>query len=301
MKNTATVFNIQRFSVHDGPGIRTTVFIKGCPLRCLWCHNPEAYQTKPVIMLNASKCIGCGDCVSACKAGLHSFDEEKHLIDRDKCTLCAECVNACIGALTLCGKEMSADEVLAEVIRDRSFYENSGGGMTLSGGEPLAHADFSRELLKGAKEAEISTAVETSGFAPRESLDKIIPYTDLFLFDFKECDEERHRLYTGASGIPILENLRYLDALGKRIVLRCPIIPGYNDRPEHLKAIGTLAEELRSVERVDIEPYHPLGISKSEAIGQAPAVKITSLPRPETISEWISEVQKYTTKTVVKS
>jgi pyruvate formate lyase activating enzyme len=173
--------------------------------------------------------------------------------------------------------------------------------MTLSGGEPLAHASFSGELLRLAREAGISTAVETSGFAPRESLDKIIPYTDIFLYDFKESDEQRHIAYTGVSSVPILSNLRYLSSLGKRIVLRCPIIPGYNDRPEHFRAIGTLAQELDSIERVDVEPYHPLGISKCESIGRSPTVTIATLPSAESISEWIAEVKKHTTKQVLKS
>lgn len=296
----AVIFDIQRFSVNDGPGIRTTVFLKGCPLRCLWCHNPESHSPNAEIMLNANKCIGCGDCVAACKQGLHSFDGQSHLIDRAGCTLCTACVSACAGAITVVGKRMSAYEVMSTVLRDRSFYDNSGGGLTLSGGEPLMHSEFALALLRAAREEGISTAIETSGFAKIETIEAVAPYVDLFLFDFKECNSQRHFSYTGVGNERILENLRRLDALGARIVLRCPIIPGYNDRAEHFYAIASLAEELSSVMWVEIMPYHPLGISKSESLGREYPVKLDSSPKPEVVAEWINAISAHTDKPVKK-
>ncbi|MBE6634842.1 MAG: glycyl-radical enzyme activating protein [Ruminococcaceae bacterium] len=297
-----TVFDIQRFSVHDGPGIRTTVFLKGCPLNCIWCHNPESKSPAPQMLLHTKHCIGCGECISACDLGLHSFDEESnHHIQRENCIFCRKCEAVCTGAIEICGKEMSADEVIDTVMRDFSFYKNSGGGMTLSGGEPLMQADFSLRLLMLAKEKGLNTAMETSGMAKWESIQSVIPYTDLFLWDYKETCPERHKQYTGATNALILENLRRLNDSGGRIVLRCPIIPGYNDREDHFQAVGKLAEELEGVIRVDIEPYHPLGKSKAEALGKDYPLGDLSFPEKETVMEWVAAVSRHTSKPVVKS
>ena len=300
---TGKIFDIQRFSVHDGPGIRTTVFLKGCPLSCLWCHNPESKSAKSEIMLHGKKCIGCLECVRACELGLHSFTEEgEHLIRRSECTLCTKCAQACVGAIEICGKDNSAEAIIETVLKDRDFYKNSGGGMTLSGGEPLMQPEFAKELLSLAKAEGINTAIETSGYASFDAIEAIIPYTDLFLWDVKETDCERHKLYTGVSNERILENLRRLSAAGASIVLRCPIIPGYNDREEHLLAIGRLAEELDGVIRVDIEPYHPLGKSKALSVGKEyPIDDSVKSPDKDKIAEWIAKVSSVTSKKVVKS
>ncbi len=298
----AIVFDMQRFSVHDGPGIRTTVFIKGCPLNCLWCHNPESKSKHPEIMLTESKCIGCGECVNVCPQSAHSFDEsKKHVVNRENCISCGKCEAECVGAISMCGKEMTAEEVLATVIRDKSFYENSGGGMTVSGGEPLFSHDFTYELLKAAKGAKLNTAIETSGFAKWDKIECILPYVDLFLFDYKETNPEKHKEYTGVSNELILANLEKLNAAGAKVVLRCPIIPGYNDRDDHFRAIGALADRLDCITRVDVEPYHPLGRSKCDGLGIDYPLGTLSFPEKDVVSSWIEKIQSYTSKQVLKS
>ena len=303
MKNTvATVFDIQRFSVHDGPGIRTTVFLKGCPLNCLWCHNPESKTKAPELMLHATTCVGCGECVGACENKLHSFVENEHIIDRNKCSVCGKCADSCVfGALVVSGKTMSAEEVLSEVMRDKSFYDNSGGGVTVSGGEPLMQADFCCELFSSAKEQGISTAVETSGFGRWENIERLSECVDYFLWDYKETSPERHREYTGVDNALILENLAKLDALGAKIVLRCPIIPGLNDRDEHFLGIAEVANKHKSILRVEIEPYHSLGKSKAFAIGKDyPLAELKSATKADA-KRWADEVAKYTDREVIVS
>lgn len=193
------VFNIQKFCLQDGPGIRTTVFLKGCPLHCAWCHNPESHSEKSCVLYDKEKCVGCGKCGETCQNGAHAFTTE-HTVDREKCITCGACVKACDNdALELVGKEMSVDEVLSEVLKDRAFYENSGGGLTLSGGEPLLQFDFSYEVLRQARLNGINTCVETCGFTSTEKITKIAQVTDVFLYDWKLTDDELHKRYTGVS------------------------------------------------------------------------------------------------------
>jgi len=296
------VFNIQKFSINDGPGIRTTVFLKGCMLRCLWCHNPESNHPGPQLMFHPAKCIGCGSCLSSCPNGLHTMgDGGEHLIDRAHCVGCGICADHCIGALEIAGKEMTTEEILEEVMKDKPFYDNSGGGMTVSGGEPLMHPAFTLSLLKGAKELGLHTCIETCGYASWEHIRALIPYVDIFLWDVKETDSSLHKQYTGVENHLILDNLRNLDKEGASIVLRCPIIPGYNDREDHLKAIGLLAEELEHVVRVDVEPYHPLGKSKSESLGKTYALSDLTFPEESTVSSWIACIASVTQKPVKKA
>lgn len=301
-EKNAVVFDVQRFSLNDGPGIRTIVFLKGCPLNCIWCHNPESKSQRSELMLYPTKCIGCGDCVSSCPEGLHSFGENgQHIIAREKCRRCGVCESACAGAIKLCGKPMSVDEALHQVMKDSVFYANSGGGLTISGGEPLMQADFTQALLKSAKERGIHTAIETSGYAKWDVIESLADYVDLFLWDVKETDSKRHKQYTGVDNALILSNLHRLNDLGATVVLRCPIIPGYNDRKEHLEAIGKMAEELSCVERVDIEPYHPLGKSKAEALGRDYPLDDLTFPSDEAVKSWCETVARLTTKPVAKS
>lgn len=296
------IYNIQKFCINDGPGIRTTVFLKGCMLNCLWCHNPESKSPKKQLMLHSGRCIGCGKCIAACPENLHSFSESgEHCIERERCTACGKCVEICTGALELVGREVSVEEILKEVMRDALFYKNSGGGITLSGGEPLMQPEFTLALLKAAKEKGLHTCIETCGFAKWEQIETLIPYVDIFLWDYKECDPARHKAYTGVSADVILENLHRLNEAGASVILRCPIIPGYNDREEHFAAIAQLAEELSSVICVDIEPYHPLGKPKSESLGETYALDALTFPTDETVEYWINTISKNTTKPVRKA
>ena len=296
------VFNIQKFSIHDGPGIRTTVFLKGCMLHCLWCHNPESQATKKELMLYKDRCVGCGSCLVACPQKLHSVTPEgAHLIDRGSCVGCGLCADSCVGALELVGREMTAEEVLTEVMKDEAFYRNSGGGMTLSGGEPLMQPGFTRELLKSAKDKGLHTCIETCGYSAWENVEALLPYVDLFLWDVKETDSQLHREFTGVSNARILENLRKLNAAGAKIILRCPVVPGFNDRKDHFVGIAALAEELENVLRVDVEPYHPLGKSKSQSLGRRYELEELTFPAEEMVAQWVSAIAENTTKPVVKS
>lgn len=265
------IFNIQHFSINDGPGIRTTVFFKGCPLRCIWCHNPESYRSQPQLMYLADKCVGCGRCASACKNAAHKFDNGVHTVDHTFCTACGRCAEACVyNALEIVGREYSVDEVLENVLRDRKFYVTSGGGITLSGGEPFMQFNFMLSLLKKSKEAGLHVCIETSGHTQPDNIKLAAEYTDIFLYDFKESTPELHREFTGADNTLILNNLALLDRLGKNIILRCPIIPGLNLRDEHLTAIIKTANKYLSIYEIDIEGYHPLGISKNSRLGYTP-------------------------------
>lgn len=296
------VFNIQRFSVNDGPGIRTTVFLKGCMLNCLWCHNPESKSPKPQLMFHETKCIGCGNCMKVCPRGLHKVGEAgEHVIDRETCVACGVCEEHCVGALEIAGKEMTVEEILQEVMKDALFYENSGGGMTVSGGDPLLSPGFTLELFKAAKERGLHTAIETCGHAKWEDVEALIPYVDLFLWDVKESDPLRHKEYTGVSNERILSNLKKLSEAGAAIVLRCPLIPGLNDREEHLRAIGNLAETLEGVLRVDVEPYHPLGKSKSESLGKEYPLGDMSFTDEEVVKKWMEVIGEVTKKPIQKA
>ena len=291
------VFDIQRFCVNDGPGIRTTIFLKGCNLNCIWCHNPESKSIKKELMFHPNKCIGCLKCTSVCD--LHHIEEGIHEIDRQKCIGCGLCVNECVGALEFCGKEMKVEEIIEIALKDKDFYLNSGGGITISGGEPLLNIEFTKELLMEAKKYSLHTAIETCGYASWDDILKIIPYVDLFLWDIKETNTNLHKKYTGVNNELIIENLFKLNELGKEIVLRCPIIPSLNDREEHFKMIGELAEKLSNVIRVEVEPYHNLG--KSKSIGRKYILDGIISPSENVVSQWIEIIKLHTTKIVKKS
>ncbi|MGI6550434.1 MAG: glycyl-radical enzyme activating protein [Syntrophomonadales bacterium] len=290
MAVTGIVFDIQRYSIHDGPGIRTNIFLKGCPLRCQWCHNPEGFNGLPEISFLIAKCVGCGCCVQACPQGCHRVTEQGHEYDRADCTRCGRCVEVCnFCALEVVGREMTAEEVVAEAERDRTFFETSGGGITLSGGEPLFQPNFAETILRLAKERGLSTCVETSGFCSERVMRKVMDYVDIFLFDYKETDRNRHIEYTGVSNEPVLRNLRMLSEAEHTIVLRCPLIPGKNDREEHALGIASMADSLQSVLRVELEPYHPLGASKSLRFGCKAAYARDSFMTKEE-AEYLAEV-----------
>ena len=303
MKNIkATVFDIQRFSIHDGPGIRTTVFLKGCPLSCMWCHNPESKSALPELMLHENSCVGCGECVNVCERKLHSFKEGKHVIDRKSCLICGRCADKCVGgAISVSGKEMTVGEVFSEVMRDKAFYDNSGGGITVSGGEPLMQSDFCYALLSLAKEQGISTAIETSGFSKWENVERLSDCVDLFLWDYKETSPSRHKEYTGVDNVLILENLGKLNEKGAKIVLRCPIIPGLNDREEHFIGIANTANAYSSIIKVELEPYHSLGKGKAIAIGKDYPLSDMKSATKADAEVWRNAISRYTDKEIIIS
>ena len=283
---TASVFEIKRFAVHDGDGIRTTLFLKGCPLRCVWCHNPEGLKMKTELAYFSHKCIGCGECVSVCPSGAHAINDGGHIFEREKCTGCGECESACLGeALKLYGKEMNVDECMSVLLEDRDFYENSGGGVTISGGECLMQADFCRELLKRLKEAGINTAVDTCADVPRKALDKVIPYTDVFLFDLKAYSPEVHKSCTGRDNLGIIENLKYLDECGCDIEIRIPYVPDYNSH--ELEKMAQLLSGIKHITKVRILPYHSYAGSKYASLGM-----VSTLPERVPTDEEMQKAKK---------
>jgi pyruvate formate lyase activating enzyme len=261
------IFNIQHYSIHDGPGIRTTVFFMGCPLRCLWCQNPESQGFQPVIFFDAEKCVGCGQCVEACPEGAIHIIEGKSKTNRDQCKGHGRCVEVCpYEARSLMGRNATAGEVFEDVNSDAIFYQNSGGGVTISGGDPVAQPDFAISILKLCREAGIHTAIETCGFAKWEILKAILDYTDLVLYDIKHMDAAIHKKYTAVSNELILDNAKRIRAKLKLPMLaRLPIIPGYNDSLENLKSAARfIAQELGNEVKVHLLPYHRLGETKYE-------------------------------------
>ncbi len=259
------IFDIKRFAVHDGSGIRTTVFLKGCPLKCLWCHNPEGISFRPQLAFYRHKCVGCGECAGVCPTGAQTMSTDGHAYDRERCTACGRCEPVCLGrALVLYGKEMTADELMPVLLEDKAFYDNSGGGITLSGGECLCQPDFCAELLKKAKENGLNTAVDTCGFVPRAAIDAVMPYTDMFLYDIKAMDETVHIRCTGHANQPILENLRYIDACGKRTEIRYPYVPGYTSG--EAEKIAAFVSGLKNVTDVRVLPYHNYAGSKYSSL-----------------------------------
>ncbi len=264
------VTGIQRFCMHDGPGIRTTVFLKGCPMRCWWCHNPEAQRVGQQIFYTTSRCIGCEGCAAVCPMRAHRFEDGAHVFDRSRCVCCGRCAEACpSNALEAAGKLMSVGDILATVRRDAAFY-GADGGMTLSGGEPMAHPRAALALLKAAKAEGIDTAVETCGYFDENLLPELCSHANLLLWDIKDSDPARHLQNTGVELAPVLANLRRADMLGTKIRLRCIIIQGVNyfgPDCEHVRKISELKNELKSCAGVDLIPYHPMGDSKCERLG----------------------------------
>jgi pyruvate formate lyase activating enzyme len=290
-----TIFDIKRCALHDGPGIRTTVFLKGCPLACLWCHNPESIGGGPEVKYVPARCRSCGACVDVCGAACHAMDQGCHTFSRAACGRCGRCAQACpAGAMQLVGTTVRADEVMAQVARDAHYYAASGGGLTLSGGEPLMQPHFAKALLELARRQNIHTCLDTSGHAPAGALLEVLDLVDLFLYDLKETDELLHRRFTGVDNRLVLENLRQISAGGGRAVLRCPIVPGLNDRPEHLRQVAALSRELPGIVEINVLPFHPLAREKSAHVGRA--YELANVPEPDarTVQQWIEQLQSLT-------
>jgi len=264
------ITDIQRFSLRDGDGIRTTVFFKGCNMKCPWCHNPETISHDPELMFYESKCIGCGKCFEACPTGAHKTEDGKHFIDRALCTNCGKCASVCYAeALTMCGKEMTADEIMAEICQDKEYYKNSGGGVTLSGGEVLCHREFAAALLDACHTEGIHTAIETNLSFAFEMAEPLLSRADLIMCDVKLYDDAAHRMHTGVSNRTILENVTKLDSLGVPVIVRTPLIPGVTDSAENLTAIAKHIKHLKNLRRYELLNFNPLGEGKYRALERA--------------------------------
>lgn len=278
------VTEIQRFCMHDGPGVRTTVFLKGCPLRCAWCHNPETQQAREELLFYRSKCIGCGGCAAACGTSAQRMGDSRG-IDRDRCIRCFACVESCpTGALATCGEEMSVEEIIEIAQKDRAFY-GTNGGITLSGGEPFSAGEATIDLLRECKRRELSTAVETCGYADPELLRRAAEHVDLFLWDVKDTDSERHKRYTGVSNRRILQNLALVSQMGARIRLRCILVNGVNTDAKHYGELARIAETIRNFDGLELIPYHAFGGTKSVFLGLSDHGRTDWIPTEQQIPE----------------
>jgi pyruvate formate lyase activating enzyme len=261
---TGIIFNIQKYSIHDGPGIRTTVFLKGCPLRCQWCHNPEGQSAEPELALWPSRCLReCRECISVCDRLALAKKDSLISLDKDKCDLCGKCAEVCPSrAVEIAGRQWRVEEVMKEVEKDLMFHDESGGGVTFSGGEPMMQPEFLQALLEESKKRGIHTVVDTCGFAKPDVLDRISEKVDLFLYDLKVLDEGKHRRFTGGSNKLVLENLKKLDQQEKEVIVRIPVIPGVNDGKKDIEEILKFLRSLKNIHRLSLLPYHDLGKEK---------------------------------------
>ncbi len=296
------VFNIQKYSLHDGPGIRTTVFLKGCPLRCWWCHNPESQTPGPEVHRTEARCVQCGQCQQACPQRRDMEKDDN--ADAVECRRCGDCVEACpTGARQMVGSRMSVEDVLATVLQDRIFYDDSGGGVTFSGGEPLMQPEFLEALLSACRGEGLHTAVDTCGFAPEEQLLSLGNLTDLFLYDLKTLDDARHEKFTGASNRIILGNLQALGQVHQNIWIRLPIVPGWNDGHDELKSTARFVAGLRGITQVNLLPYHALHQHKTPTTaggnGHPGACPEIDPPSPERLRELSRLFEAEGLKTVV--
>jgi len=285
------VFDIQRFSLHDGPGIRTVLFLKGCSLQCRWCSNPESQLPRPEVMYTKLNCVNCGNCISVCPSNSLVPTSAGIRINYETCRACGLCVEACnTDALKLYGKEYTVEEVVLSLLKDRLYYESSGGGVTISGGEPLCQDDFIAEVLKKLKNLRIHTAVETAGSVDWQSFEKIVDYTDLFLYDIKHLQVTEHKKGTGKDNTVIISNLNKIFELEKKVIIRLPLIPEYNMGQEHISDLVRFLKG-KKIDAVHLLPYHRLGIGKYEKLGKKYELSNLNPPTTEEITRIEQEIQ----------
>jgi pyruvate formate lyase activating enzyme len=292
------VFNVQRYSLHDGAGIRTTVFLKGCPLVCKWCANPESQKMYPEILIRKVNCIGCGACVNACPNHALTLAEDKIVLDRSLCERCGACTQVCnSNAITMVGREVTVGELYKEIIEDKIFFDTSGGGVTFSGGEPFMQPEFLKAILMKCKENNIHTAVETCGQVSEKVIVEILPYVDHFFYDIKIMDAQKHKEYTGVTNEIILANLATIVSHKKEVLVRTPLIPGVNDDEENIRKMGQFLESI-GIKTMQILPYHAYGVAKYEAIGQT--YQLNAAPPTQQIKDAVVAIlAEYGVSTIV--
>jgi pyruvate formate lyase activating enzyme len=292
--NSGIVFNISRYAIHDGPGIRTTVFLKGCPLNCWWCHNPESVSPLPQFALRLNRCIGCGTCVEACPHKALSMTDEEVSRDPGACQLCFRCAEVCpADAREVIGRQMTVTEVMAEIKKDVPFYDESGGGVTFSGGEPLMQPEFLIELLDACGRLDLHRVIDTSGYAHKDILLEVAQRAELFLYDLKHMDPELHRKYTGVSNELILDNLKALSCRDVAIRIRIPLIPGVNDDRRNVEMTAIFLQKLHRVLDVDLLPYHDVAISKYDRFGYNYRLGKVAVPTQEQLHNVASTLSSY--------
>ena len=286
MVHVKAMADIRRLTIHDGPGTRDTVFLKGCPLHCLWCHNPECISLRPQLLFHQRLCVQCGACAKACSQSVHQFVDGKHVVDFGHCQVCGRCSKVCLtGALAEYGVPVTPDEIACEVLKEKEFYQQSGGGVTLSGGEPLLHPGFVCEVFQALRKAGVHTALDTCGHVPYHAFQLVLPFTDLILYDIKGMNPERHRRNTGQDNALILDNLSRLGKGPVPIEIRMPIIPGHNDFPEEIQAAGQFLSTLPAVCAIRPLPYHSLAHDKYTMCGMEDRLPDCEPPTPANLAD----------------
>ncbi|MEG0086243.1 MAG: glycyl-radical enzyme activating protein [Niameybacter sp.] len=281
---SGTVFDIQRLCVHDGPGIRTTVFLKGCSLQCFWCHNPESLKHHKELMFFSEKCMQCKECIERCPEGVHTLENGEHLLDRTKCKTCGACASHCMTkALSMAGVTMTVEEVMEEVMKDVEFYKTSNGGVTFSGGEALLQIDFLEAVLRACKQNSLHVTIETAGNVKWEHFERILPHVDLFLYDIKMMDSLKHKQYVGADNARCLSNVEQLIKRGKNIIVRVPVIPDINDHDKDIEAITNFVKHINKEIPLELLPFHKMGQTKYESLGLDYEAKHLEAPSQETM------------------